>query len=248
MLIWLNKNLINSKRMHYKKFLILVLFVALYNISSAQVASSKFNKIIVKEILQVSSYTYLLVKEGGETKWLAVPYIDAKVGSVYYYKGGMEMVNFKSKELNRTFESVYFLSAIYDNPFEKEEKATFKHATNIDIKQDVKSGNDKLTLRFEPVDGVISIEELFKNKKKYAGKKIKIKGQVTKFNAQVMSKNWIHLQDGTDYNNNFDLTFTTNANVNIGDIIILEGIVSLDKDFGYGYLYALIIENSILIE
>ncbi|MCF6222170.1 MAG: hypothetical protein L3J34_00450 [Flavobacteriaceae bacterium] len=233
--------------MHYKKFLILVLFIALYNISSAQVTSSKFNKITVKEILQVSSYTYLFVDEGAENKWLAVPYFDAKIGGVYYYKGGMEMVNFESKELNKTFESVYFISAIYDNPFE-EKKTTYKHATDADLKNDSQQKNEKLNLKLKPLEGGVSIAELFKNKNQYSGKKIKIKGQVTKFSMQVMRKNWIHLQDGTDYNNNFDLTLTSNAEVKVGDIIVLEGIVYLDKDFGYGYFYELIIENAILIK
>jgi len=233
--------------MFSKKQLILVLFIALYNISSAQVINSKFHKIIVKEILQVSSYTYLFVDEGTENKWLAVPYFDAKVGGVYYYKGGMEMVNFKSKELNKTFESVYFISAIYDNPFE-EEKTSYKHASDADVKKEGKQINGRLNLKLEPFEGSISIAELFENKNKYAGKKVKIKGQVTKYSAQVMSKNWIHLQDGTDYDSNFDLTFTSNVEVNVGDIVTLEGIVSIDKDFGYGYFYSLIIENSILIE
>ncbi len=233
--------------MYSKKQLILVLFIALYNISSAQVTKSKFHKIIVKEILQVSSYTYLYVDEGTENKWLAVPYFDAKVGGVYYYKGGMEMIDFKSKELDKTFESVYFISEIYDNPFE-EKKTSYKHVSDIDIKKEDKQKNGKLNLKLAPLEGSVSIAELFENKNQYAGKKVKIKGQVTKFSAQVMSKNWIHLQDGTDYDNNFDLTLTSNAEVKVGDIIVLEGIVSIDKDFGYGYFYSLIIENAILVK
>ncbi len=233
--------------MHYKNILMLVLFIALYNISSAQVNNSKFNKIVVKEILQVSSYTYLFVDESNENKWLAVPYFDVKVGGVYYYKGGMEMVNFNSKELNKTFESVYFISAIYDNPFE-EKKTSYKHTSDVDQKKDSEQKTGNLNFKLEPVEGGISIAELFKNKNQYAGKKIKIKGKVTKFSAQVMRKNWIHLQDGTDYNNNFDLTLTSNAEVKVGDIIVLEGVVYLDKDFGYGYFYNLIIENAILIK
>ncbi len=230
-----------------KKILIFILFICLSNKNLAQVVGSKFHKIVVKEILQVNSYTYLFVEENSKKIWLAVPNFDAKIGETYYYKGGMKMVNFKSKELNKTFESVYFISAVYDNPFE-EKKSTFKHASNIDINSDVKAINEKLTLTIEPSYGVISIAEVFKNRKKFEGKRIKIKGQVTKFNSQVMSKNWIHLQDGTYFENNFDLTFTSSEEVKIGDIVILEGLVTLDKDFGYGYFYNLIIENSILIK
>ena len=158
------------------------------------------------------------------------------------------MKNFKSKELKRTFDSVYFISAIYDNPFVKEEKTTYKHSTNIDLKKDSKPKKTILDIKIEPVTGTISISDLYKNKKDYIGKKVRIKGQVTKFNSQVMSKNWVHLQDGTKFNDKYDLTFTTNEVFKIGDVIILEGIVFLDKDFGYGYIYELIIENSTLIK
>ena len=68
---------------------------------------------IVQEVLQVSSYTYLYVLEEDETKrWLAVPTIEAKLGEIYYYKGGMVMPNFKSAELNKSFDAVVFLSNI----------------------------------------------------------------------------------------------------------------------------------------
>ncbi len=61
-----------------------------------------------------------------------------------------------------------------------------------------------------------------------------------------MDRNWVHLKDGSSYDGKSDLTFTTKEEVNIGDIVIFEGTVSLNKDFGAGYIYSLIIENAIL--
>lgn len=63
-----------------------------------------------------------------------------------------------------------------------------------------------------------------------------------------MRKNWVHIQDGTEYNDEFDLTLTTNNLVKVGDIITIEGKVFLNRDFGYGYFYNVIIENALLIE
>lgn len=211
----------------------------------SQTPESQYQEVKVLEVLQVNSYTYLYVKEDTNNKWLAVPSIDVEIGETYFYKGGLEMPNFTSKELNRTFESVRFLGSISKSPVE-EKKSSFQHSSNIESKKSSNPINEKLSVKLGPVDDGISIAELFKNKKSYEGKSVKIKGKVTKFNAQIMSKNWIHLQDGTENNGEFDLTVTTNAEVEVGDIITVEGKVYLDRDFGYGYFYNIIIENAVI--
>ncbi len=63
-----------------------------------------FTKVTVKEVEQVASYTYLLVKEKGPEYWLAVPSMEAQPGEKYKYQGGMVMQDFYSKDLDRTFQ------------------------------------------------------------------------------------------------------------------------------------------------
>jgi len=58
-----------------------------------------------------------------------------------------------------------------------------------------------------------------------------------------MNKNWIHLQDGTKDNDDYDLIITSNVGTKVGDVITIKGKVFLDKDFGHGYFYKLIIEE-----
>jgi hypothetical protein len=230
-----------------KTVLTLTFIITFLTFGFCQKPELTFQKVVVLEVQQVNSYTYLYVKENDNERWLAIPSMDAKIGEVYYYKGGMEMTDFNSKELNKTFESVIFLASINKNPID-DEKTVFQHASNIDSTKTSNSTVEKLTLVIKPVDGGISIAELIKNKKSYESKTVRIKGKVTKFNPQVMRKNWVHLQDGTEYNGIFDLTLTTNAEVKVGDIVTLEGELFLDRDFGYGYFYNLIVENAILLK
>lgn len=231
----------------FRRLVILALFITFSTIGFCQESKSTFQKVEVLEVLHVSSYTYLFVKENDTKKWLAVPSVNAEVGEIYFYIGGMEMSDFNSTELNRTFESVLFLGSIGKNPIDKE-RSSFKHSSNNELQKVTKKPDiEKLTLAIKPVNGGISITKLFKNKRSYEGKIVRVKGQVVKFNPQVMGKNWIHLQDGTEYNGKFDLTLTSSVEVSVGDVITIEGMVSLDKDFGYGYFYGLIVENSILI-
>ena len=63
-----------------------------------------------------------------------------------------------------------------------------------------------------------------------------------------MNRNWIHLQDGTESDGKFDLTITTDQAIVTGDIIIVEGKIAVDKDYGFGYKYDLIMEDAKLVK
>ena len=192
------------------------------------------HKVICQEVIQTSAYTYLGVMEEDKEIWLAIPSMDAKEGNTYYYQrsNAAEMIDFKSKELNRTFPKVLFLEGVSSEPIITQTKLPHPKPT-LEQKEVTR----------EAVKDGITISELFKNKKNYAGKTVKVKGEVTKFSKGIMNKNWIHLQDGTKDNDDYDLIITSNAETKVGDVITIKGKVFLDKDFGHGYFYKLIIEE-----
>ena len=101
----------------------------------------------------------------------------------------------------------------------------------------------KADVNVEPCADCITIGKLLADRKAYEGKLIKVKGQVTKYNGGIMGKNWIHIQDGTDYKDGFDLTITTGVTAAVGEIVTFEGKIALDKDFGYGYSYNVLMEE-----
>ncbi len=68
--------------------------------------------IVVEEVIQVDNYTYLFGKNAQKTFWLASPRFDAQKGKTYYFGEYMEMVNFHSKVLNRTFDSILFVPSL----------------------------------------------------------------------------------------------------------------------------------------
>ena len=193
----------------------------------------------VKEILQTSSYTYLFVSENSEKFWIAVRKLDAKVGDDVYYQQALPMKNFKSKELDRVFENVLFIQGNTSTPPTANTKPKMT-AKKMPLKVDKKVTG----IQVKVAEGGISIAELFKNRDQYAGKKVKVRGQVVKLNNGIMGKNWIHIQDGTANNNDYDLTLTTQNKANKGDVITIEGTVYLKKKFGAGYSYDLIIEEA----
>jgi len=214
------------------------------------------HKVVVKEVLQTTSYTYLLVNEGSEENWLALPKMQANVGDTYYYRNGFKMTDFESKELDKKFPVVYFLESISSTPELIAGDLSANPHTNLQVSTDslaevnysAKVLVEKEQVNIQPAEKGITIAELFGNKEKYAGKTIRVKGKVTKFNTKIMKHNWIHIQDGTEFSGKFDLTATTDIEVAVGETIILEGKVALDKDFGYGYFYEILLEDAKLIK
>ena len=212
------------------------------------------HEINVKEVIQTSSYTYLRVNEEGVEQWLAVTAMIASVGETYYYKGGIKMTDFPSKELNRTFKEILFLDELRKTAdFPKKENISINPSNSISVSDSTpgsmtKKTIEKINVNIKPVKGGITIAELYSKKTNYAGKTVKIRGQVTKFNPEIMNRNWIHIQDGTELAGEFDLAVTSNIQVKVGEIVTLEGKISLNKDFGYGYIYTILMEDATLVK
>ena len=93
-------------------------------------------------------------------------------------------------------------------------------------------------------EGGKTVAELYAEKDKLSGKEVTVRGKVVKFSAGIMGTNWIHMQDGTGGEDANDLTVTTDATVAVGDTVLVKGVLAADKDFGYGYKYAVIVEKS----
>jgi hypothetical protein len=93
-------------------------------------------------------------------------------------------------------------------------------------------------------EGGFTVAELFSMKSSLGGETVKLRGQVVKFTPNIMGTNWVHIQDGTGQSGMADLTVTTGDVVAVGDVVLVEGQLTLDKDFGAGYRYDAIIEGA----
>jgi hypothetical protein len=60
--------------------------------------------VVAEDVVQTSSYTYLNAKEGSQTYWMAVSKGEVEKGDTLYFSAALEMKNFESKELNKTFD------------------------------------------------------------------------------------------------------------------------------------------------
>lgn len=242
------------KKISLLAILLTVLFTSCNLGSRYKTDNSEFanQKAEVKEVIQTSNYTYLRVDKNNQEQWIAIGKMDqAKAGDVYYFEDGLEMKNFESKELGRTFASVLFVMEISDQPIKHEAvhggmPGGMKNSGNQPVMGDKpeKPVIDKIDVTVDLPAGATSIADLYAKKTTYKGKLVTVRGQVTKVNVGIMGRNWIHIQDGTSNGENFDLTITTMDEPAMGTIVTYSGTLSLEKDFGYGYYYSIILENA----
>lgn len=113
-----------------------------------------------------------------------------------------------------------------------------------------------LTVAFATVAGLVapsaSAEEsktktvagLYQDKAALAGQAVRVQGKVVKVNNGIMGRNFLHLQDGTGDANSNDLTVTSTQTAAVGDQVTVTGRVVVNRDFGAGYAYPLLVEEA----
>lgn len=217
------------------------------NVDFNKAPSTEFHKVVVNEVLPTKKYVYLNVTEADDKFWIATGKTDVKVGETYLYRGGLLKTNFESKEYNRVFKKVYLVTKLVpENHGNNTDKVNVNDYTVTNLndpeKVAIETHTDKVVLH----KGSIRIADLVNNPKKYSGKTIQLNGICTKINAGIMNRNWIHIKDGSK--DDFDLVITSDAFVPEGSAFTIKVLVTLNKDFGAGYKYDLILENGVVIK
>jgi hypothetical protein len=195
--------------------------------------------VVIQKKEDAGRYSYMLVKEKDKEYWIATQHLDSKKGDTIYFTTSYENKNFKSEGLKRTFKSLWFV----------EDATTQKPSDKINKENphpQVATG--KAEVNIPKAEGGVSVADIFKNPSNFKDKVVKIKGVVTKYNPNIMNRNWLHLQDGTSQNNNYDITITTNDAASLGDTVTVQGKVVLNKDFGAGYKYEIVVEEGKILE
>jgi hypothetical protein len=221
----------------------------------------------VLEVIDVPNYSYLrLGKQGTEGTWVAVPTTKVAVGTKVTVQGAMEMQNFKSTALNRTFASIYFGTLAggasghgagdmkgksphgasgadpHASGADPHGGATDPHAS---AGQGPAAVEVKAVPRAEGPNGK-TVADVIAQRDKLAGKTVKIRGTVVKSTTGIMDKTYLHLRDGSGdaAKGTNDITVTTTAEPKVGDVIVVEGNVATDVDIGSGYKFPTLVSDA----
>ena len=197
----------------------------------------------VAESMDSGGYTYLrLEAPGKDSVWVAAPQFEARTGEQVSVSLDMPMPDFQSKTLNRTFPMLYFVQEVARNGQPLAAQPAAPAMMNSHGANAAAAPVEKMA----PPAGGMSVADVFAKKAALSGKPVTVRGKVVKFNGGIMDRNWLHIQDGSgtaDAHDN-DLTITTDAEVKVGDIVTVSGVLGTAKDFGAGYAYDAILEKA----
>ena len=201
----------------------------------------------VTETMDSGGYTYIHVDCGdGEMIWAAAPRREAAVGDAVTISTGMPMKNFHSDTLDRTFDVVYFTNGFGGS-------TSTEHPSGMGGQMGGQMGNDHPTAEpageidlsgIERAAGGKTVAEVWGERTALAGQEVVVSGRVVKYLSGIMGTNWIHLRDGSGSDGTNDLTVTTDGFAAVGDLVTVTGKISVDRDFGAGYRYEVIMEDA----
>ncbi|MDQ7085842.1 MAG: hypothetical protein Q9M36_13455 [Sulfurovum sp.] len=189
----------------------------------------------VLEIKEAMGYKYLKIQEKGQEVWIAISNAPVSLGEKIGYDKQTLMQNFSSTTLGQTFDKIYFSSQVYLHNTIKQPQS-MKAFLGIDAHKAKPSPTVTATTPFVQKD-LYSTEEVHLWRKDLKDQNISIEGTVGKVSHQIMKRNWIHIGE-------LVLTTAPTSTIKTGDKVIAKGSVTVDKDFGYGYFYPVLIENT----
>ena len=196
----------------------------------------------VAETMNAAGYTYVLIESEGNRTWVAAPELAVSVGDVVQTEPRMAMHEFTSKTLNRSFEVVYFVSAV-DNLSASASPVARPDSGSGGAEERLDTAADIAVAEINPGQNIAYV---YANKDTLVGQQVSLRGKVVKYNANIMGTNFIHIQDGSGdaANGDNDLTVTSDSETAVNEEVVVTGTIILDKDFGSGYQFPVLLENA----
>ncbi|MBU2573975.1 MAG: DNA-binding protein [Elusimicrobia bacterium] len=196
----------------------------------------------VAETMDSGGYTYVRVARGKDSTWVATFKQAVKVGDDVSFAAGTVMTDFHSKSLKRTFKKIIFSegpAAAGKGPLCPTEKSASKPGQAVQAYP--------RSARAEGPDA-FTVAEVYSRRKELAGKPVSVRGRVVKVSFEILDRNWVHLQDGSGEAKagTHDLLVTTSGDAKVGETVTARGTAAVDKDFGAGYRYAVLLEKTAL--
>ncbi len=188
-------------------------------------------------------YSYMKIDENGKKFWIAGPQTRHGKGDRVSFDEQMWMRDFHSKALDRKFDSIMFVGTI--------QSASSKTSSPAQKTVRAKTQKPALAKTAKTLKPAVlyPVRELYAQKDKLNGKLVRVKGKVMKVSSGIMGRTWVHIQDGTIYMGNSKVIFTSRDDTaEVGSEVTAQGRLEADKDFGAGYFYSVIVEDSSFIK
>jgi hypothetical protein len=206
---------------------------------------------IVQSSQDVSNYTYLEIKGKDTVYWAAVPKTVINKGDTVELVSPTLMQNFEAKTLGRKFDKIIFAGGVIVNgktpdvatpADQKASEVPQKQKDQVaDVSMHMQADKAIDASDVKKADTGVTIADILAKSAAYTDKKVVLRGKVVKFLPEIMKKNWLHLKDASVKDK--DIVATTQENFKVGDVVVVEGTVKTNQDFGFGYKYDVLLDE-----
>jgi hypothetical protein len=202
------------------------------------------HRIVVRKAVPTSKYLYLQVTEGGREYWVATALSEVSEGQTYFYNEALVKTDFESKEMGRVFDTLYLVTRMVPEAHGE----GLKPVREIPAPPEQAGEPAKTGFHSSPLAGKatsLSIADLLADPAKYENQVVELKVTCTKVNEAILGRNWLHVTDGSA--EGADLVVTSTSMAEVGENITLRAIVHLNRDFGAGYSYDVLLEDGVIL-
>ena len=163
------------------------------------------------------------------------------MGDKVEYAAGIQMGQFHSTSLDRTFDSILFVGSL-----KVVSRVADGHALAADPHAVRRSGTAPAPEAGEipPLEGGRTIGEIHAASAELGNQKVVLRARVVKVSEGILGRNWITLQDGTGQAPADKLIATSNQLAQVGEVVAVSGILRNDVDLGSGYRYRVLLEEA----
>jgi hypothetical protein len=195
----------------------------------------------VAETIDSGGYVYIRLEND---VWIAANTFAVSKGDKVQYSGAMEMNDFHSKSLDKTFESILFVSeaGLVNNG--SAAKPMAGHGNKGTPLQKTVTAEMPAAGEIKPLADGKTVADVFAESGQLKDQVVSLNAKVIKINKAIMGRNWITLQDGTGTAPDNKLLATSQEVVSPGDLVTAKGTVITDVDLGYGYKYKVLLEEA----
>lgn len=217
----------------------------------------------VAESMDAAGFTYVRLATKNGDEWVVLSPVKVTKGEELVVETGLVTEKFESKSLNRSFDKVTFARLVSggtplapqggspDHVAAMNGAMPAGHPAVADMAAQHASAahgpaeTAEVKVPKAEGPGAHTVQELWAGRNDLGDTNVVVRGKVVKALSGIMGKNWLHLRDGSGSRaaGDDDITVTTNDTAKVGDVVIVSGTLRVDKDFGAGYKYAVLIED-----
>jgi hypothetical protein len=179
----------------------------------------------VEEVVHGEGRSYLRIVEGPHRFWVSVPELDVAPGG--YVLLGTGPLTYATRGGGRVFDALTVI----------EEVAVVDEAVA------------RIAARLPTAEGGVDVAGVYADRAE--GRPIRLRGRVAEASFDIDRTNWYHLKDGTEGAGEHTdaLAFTSPQRLEVGDVVVVEGPLTVDLDLGFGYFYpAILLNPAVVIE